>query len=182
MSIAVPAFLRQRPVRVFRSLAAVLLCVAGGVYATTIAMDQRPQQFQRAGGQLRGLHLLGPASTAAGVNKQVGELGRFNRVSDQNYRIRDALTAIAQAAIGATSPPIIAGNLQIGYALSMYGGSTRTKKNATPNASGQCGNLDGTTQTGWNIKWVDVAAGAGGGSELANRGQLGRVRPTSHPT
>lgn len=33
-----------------------------------------------------------------------------------------------------------------------------------------CGNTDGSTQTGWNIKWVNVAAGAAGGSELANVG------------
>ncbi|HSP78718.1 MAG TPA: hypothetical protein VLQ93_09330, partial [Myxococcaceae bacterium] len=57
------------------------------------------------------------------------------------------------------------------YALSMYGGSQRYKKNASPNSSGVCGNLDGTTQTGWNIKWVDVASGAAGGSELADKGE-----------
>ena len=28
------------------------------------------------------------------------------------------------------------------------------------NAAGQCGNSDGTTQVGWNIKWVNVAGGA----------------------
>jgi hypothetical protein len=33
-----------------------------------------------------------------------------------------------------------------------------------------CGNTDGTTQTGWNIEWVDIASGAGGGSELADDG------------
>ena len=63
-----------------------------------------------------------------------------------------------------------AGNLQIGYALALYGGSARYKKNAIPSASGVCGNTDGTTQVGWNIKWVDVASGAAGGSELADVG------------
>ena len=62
-----------------------------------------------------------------------------------------------------------AGDIQIGYALSLHGGSSRSVKNATPDASGVCGNAGGT-QTGWNIKWVDVASGAGGGSELADLG------------
>jgi hypothetical protein len=60
--------------------------------------------------------------------------------------------------------------LQIGYALALYGGTTRNVKNAVPNSSGVCGNT-GATQTGWNIKWVDVASGGGGGSELANLGE-----------
>ena len=45
------------------------------------------------------------------------------------------------------------------------------QKNATPSSTGTCGNTDGTTQTGWNIKWVRVASGASGGeSELADAG------------
>ena len=71
-----------------------------------------------------------------------------------------------------------AGDLMIGYTLAMYGGSTRTVSNATPNASGVCGAAaGGGTQTGWNIKWVDVAAGAAGGSELANAGDWATSEP-----
>jgi hypothetical protein len=61
--------------------------------------------------------------------------------------------------------------------LALYGGSTRYKKNATPNSSGVCGNTDGTTQVGWNIKWIDIASGAGGGSELADNGDWATSEP-----
>jgi hypothetical protein len=63
----------------------------------------------------------------------------------------------------------------------MYGGSTRSKKNATPSASGTCGDSGGT-QTGWNIKWVDIAAGAGGGSELSDVRVLGPSQSRWCPT
>ena len=87
----------------------------------------------------------------------------------QNYRVRDALDCYCTGTNWCYVAAHSAGDLQIGYALALYGGSTRNKKNATPNASGVCGNAGGT-QTGWNIKWVDVAGGAGGGSELADLG------------
>jgi len=38
-----------------------------------------------------------------------------------------------------------------------------------PDASGACGST-GATQVGWNIKWVAVAGGAAGGTELADLG------------
>jgi hypothetical protein len=53
-----------------------------------------------------------------------------------------------------------AGDLMLGYTLDLYGGSTRHRKAPTPDANGTCRDSDGTTQVGWNIKWVDVAAGA----------------------
>jgi hypothetical protein len=49
-------------------------------------------------------------------------------------------------------------------------------RNAVPNSSGVCGTT-GATQVGWNIKWVDVASGAGGGSELANMGDWATSEP-----
>ena len=58
----------------------------------------------------------------------------------------------------------------LSYTLANYGGSERLKKNAVADASGACGNLDGGTQAGWNIKWVRIGAGSGGGSELADIG------------
>jgi hypothetical protein len=39
-----------------------------------------------------------------------------------------------------------------------------------------CGTT-GATQVGWNIKWVDVASGAGGGSELADNGEWATSDP-----
>lgn len=112
----------------------------------------------------------GPSSTSAGVNKKAVNWYGKNRIADENYRIRNALDCYCTGSNWCYIAVHSAGDLQIGYALAMYGGSARYKKNAVPNSSGVCGNSDGTTQTGWNIKWVDVASGAGGGSELADNG------------
>jgi hypothetical protein len=119
----------------------------------------------------------GPSSTAAGVNKKAVNWLGTQRISVENYRIRDALDCYCTGANWCYIAVHSAGNLQIGYALSMYGGSARYKKNAVPNSSGVCGNTDGTTQVGWNIKWVDVASGAGGGSELADHGDWASSDP-----
>jgi hypothetical protein len=113
----------------------------------------------------------GPSSTAAGVNKKAVNWDGRSRIADSNGGIRDALDCYCTGANWCYVAAHSAGNAQIGYALSLYGGSARLKKNATPNSSGVCGNTDGTTQTGWNIKWVDIASGGGGGSELANIGE-----------
>ncbi|XXF79462.1 hypothetical protein P2318_06835 [Myxococcaceae bacterium GXIMD 01537] len=119
----------------------------------------------------------GPSSTAAGVNKKAVNWRGNQKISVENYRVRDALDCYCTGANWCYIAAHSAGNLQIGYALSMYGSSARYKKNATPNSSGVCGNTDGTTQTGWNIKWVDVASGAGGGSELADHGDWAMSEP-----
>jgi hypothetical protein len=119
----------------------------------------------------------GPSSTAAGVNKKAVNWLGTQRISVENYRIRDALDCFCTGANWCYIAAHSAGNLQIGYALAMYGGSARYKKNAVPNSSGVCANTDGTTQTGWNIKWVDIASGAGGGSELANMGDWATSEP-----
>jgi hypothetical protein len=65
----------------------------------------------------------------------------------------------------------------MGYTLANYGSSTRMKKNAAPDASGVCGNSDGTAQAGWNIKWVRAASGAAGGSELSDMGSSSTAEP-----
>ncbi|MFY0525208.1 hypothetical protein ACN28I_19370 [Archangium gephyra] len=119
----------------------------------------------------------GPSSTAAGINKKAVNWNGTQRISVENFRVRDALDCFCTGANWCYIAAHSAGNLQIGYALSMYGGSARYKKNAVPNSSGVCGNTDGTTQVGWNIKWVDVASGAGGGSELANYGDWATSEP-----
>ncbi|OJH38414.1 hypothetical protein [Cystobacter ferrugineus] len=111
----------------------------------------------------------GPSTVSAGVNKKAVNWNGTQRISVENYRIRDALDCFCTGGNWCYVAVHSAGDLQIGYALSLYGGSTRSIKNATPNSSGVCGNAGGT-QVGWNIKWVDVASGAGGGSELADHG------------
>ena len=112
----------------------------------------------------------GPGSTNAGVNKKSVNWDGYNHISDQNYLVRNALDCFCTGSNWCYIAVHSAGDLMIGYTLDMYGGSARFKKNPTPNGSGECTNSDGTTQTGWNIKWVDVAAGAGGGSELSDYG------------
>ncbi|ADO69990.1 hypothetical protein [Stigmatella aurantiaca] len=119
----------------------------------------------------------GPSGTAAGVNKKAVNWNGTQKVGSENGRIRDALDCFCTGNNWCYIAAHSAGNLQIGYALSLHGGSARYKKNASPNASGVCGNTDGTTQTGWNIKWVDVASGAGGGSELADVGEWAVSEP-----
>ncbi|QSQ19793.1 hypothetical protein JY651_31480 [Pyxidicoccus parkwayensis] len=119
----------------------------------------------------------GPSTTAAGVNKKAVNWDGRQSVGSQNYRVRDALDCFCTGTNWCYIAAHSAGDLQIGYALSMYGGSARSKKNAIPNSSGVCGNTDGTTQVGWNIKWVNVASGAGGGSELADAGEWAVSEP-----
>jgi hypothetical protein len=135
----------------------------------------------RTGGGQLGNHAdftyWGPSSTSAGVNKKSVNWDGYNRISNQNYLVRDALDCYCTGANWCYIAVHSAGNLMIGYALDMYGGSARYKKTPSPNASGQCTNSDGTTQTGWNIKWVDVAAGAAGGSELSDAGSWAVSEP-----
>ena len=121
------------------------------------------------GGNHADFSYWGPSSAAAGVNKKAVNWNGSQKISVENYRVRDALDCFCTGTNWCYVAVHSAGDLQIGYALSLYGGSTRNKKNATPNASGVCGDAGGT-QVGWNIKWVDVASGAAGGSELADHG------------
>ena len=118
----------------------------------------------------------GPSSVNAGVNKKSVNWDGYNHVSDQNYLIRNALDCYCTGTNWCYVAVHSAGDLQIGYALSLYGGTTRYIKNASPAADGSCGNAGGT-QTGWTIKWVDVAGGAAGGSELADAGDWAISEP-----
>jgi hypothetical protein len=111
----------------------------------------------------------GSSATSAGVNKKAVNWDGAGHISDQNYRVRDALDCFCTGSNYCYIAAHSAGDLQIGYALALYGSTTRNVKNASAGADGKCGNT-GATQVGWNIKWVDVASGAGGGSELANIG------------
>ena len=135
----------------------------------------------RTGGGQLGNHAdftyWGPSSTNAGVNKKSVNWDGYNRISNQNYLVRDALDCYCTGANWCYIAVHSAGNLMIGYTLDLYGGSARYKKTPSPNSAGQCTNSDGTTQTGWNIKWVDVAAGAAGGSELSDVGSWTTSEP-----
>jgi len=118
----------------------------------------------------------GPSTVSAGVNKKAVNWDGRQKISVENFRIRDALDCYCTGSNWCYIAVHSAGNLQIGYALSLHGGSTRSVRNAVPNSSGVCGTT-GATQVGWNIKWVDVASGAGGGSELADNGEWATSDP-----
>jgi hypothetical protein len=150
---------------------ALLTCAAGMVYATNYSLWINGRSNTAAPGNHADFTYWGPSSTLAGVNKKSVNWDGFNRISDQNYRVRDALDCYCTGDNWCYVAAHSAGDLQIGYALSLYGGSARPKQNASPNANGQCSAAaSGGTQTGWNIKWVNIAAGAAGGSELSNAG------------
>lgn len=119
----------------------------------------------------------GPSSVSAGVNKKAVNWDGYSKIGVANVNIRNALDCFCTGNNWCYIAAHSAGDLQIGYALALYGGTQRYKKNAIPNSSGVCGNTDGTTQTGWNIKWVDVAGGASGGSELADYGTWATSEP-----
>jgi len=112
----------------------------------------------------------GPATVAAGINKKAANWDGRSSIANQSGILRNALDCFCTGNNWCYIATHSAGDLLIGYTLANYGGSMRFKKNAAPNASGVCGNSDGTQQSGWNIKWVASAAGSGGGSELADVG------------
>ena len=88
----------------------------------------------RTGGGQVGNHAdftyWGPATTAAGVNKKSVNWDGYNRISSTNGHIRDALDCYCTGPNWCYVAAHSAGNLQIGYALSLYGTSSRQKKNA----------------------------------------------------
>jgi hypothetical protein len=112
----------------------------------------------------------GPSTTAAGVNKKAVNWDGYNRISNQSVYVRNALDCYCTGSNWCYVATHSAGNLMLGYTLAMYGGSARTITNAAPASGGTCAASGAGTQTGWNIKWVDNAGGASGGSELADSG------------
>jgi hypothetical protein len=155
--------------RLLIGTAAALACLAGAVYAANYTLWINGRNGSGTVGNHLDFTYWGPDSAAAGVNKRSINWDGYNRISTTNGGIRNALDCYCTGTNWCYVAAHSAGDLQIGYALSLYGGTTRQVTNATPNASGVCGSSGGT-QTGWNIKWVGVASGAAGGSELANVG------------
>ncbi|MDI3286214.1 hypothetical protein [Polyangium sp. 15x6] len=155
----------------FAPLAAAALLVAPDASATNYSLwiHGRNTGTATKAGTYTDFSYWGSSATAAGINKKAVNWDGKSHISEQNFRIRDALDCYCTGANWCYIAAHSAGDAQIGYALDKFGGSTRSIKNATPSSNGTCGNAGGT-QTGWNIHWVDVASGAGGGSELANIG------------
>lgn len=121
-------------------------------------------------GDYRDFSYWGSASESAGADKQAVNWGGRDRVSESNGWIRNALDCFCTGENWCVVAAHSAGDVQIGYALAHYGGSDREVMDGQPDGSGLCTGT-GSTQTGWNIKWVSVAGGASGGTELADLGE-----------
>jgi hypothetical protein len=164
-----------------RSIVRWAAAAAAGLALATSATNYSLWINGRTGGGQLGNYAdftyWGSAGVEAGVNKKSVNWDGRSHIADESPRVRDALDCFCTGANWCYIAVHSAGDLMIGYTLDMYGGSARQKKTPAPNSAGQCTNSDGTTQTGWNIKWVDVAAGAGGGSELANSGDWALSEP-----
>ena len=135
-----------------RSFLGVVLALAAGLFAVAHATNYSLWVNGRGGGGQVGNHAdfsyWGPATTAAGVNKKSVNWDGYNNISSTNGRIRDALDCYCTGTNWCYVAAHSAGNLQIGYALALYGTSTRTIKNAVSNTAGQCGDAGSGTQIG----------------------------------
>ena len=164
-------------------LAAIIALFTVGFTATAQATNYSLWINGRGGGGQVGNYndftYWGPASTAAGVNKKAVNWDGYNSIASQSGVVRNALDCFCTGTNWCYVSVHSAGNLMLGYTLSMYGGSTRSVKAATPAANGTCSNASAAnaTQTGWNIKWVNVAGGAAGGTSLADAGSWALSEP-----
>jgi hypothetical protein len=167
-----------RLLRHVRLLIASCLLMAGGLAS---AANYTLWINGRTGGGIVGDYnswtYWGPPGVDAGINKKSVNWDGRGSIASQSPRIRDALDCFCTGANWCYIATHSAGDLLIGYTLANYGASTRGRKNAVANAAGVCGNSDGSSQTGWNIKWVASAAGSGGGSELADIGSWTTSEP-----
>lgn len=111
----------------------------------------------------------GDASAARGKNPRAVNWDGRSRISESNGVIRRALDCFCTGERWCVIAAHSAGDAQIGYALAMFGGTEREVTDGAPSGDGTCGGT-GKTQAGWNIRWVETAGGAGGGTELADLG------------
>jgi hypothetical protein len=137
--------------------------------ATTLWIHGRSPGGPAVPGDYGDFSYWGPAEAAPGVNPKAVNWDGGGRISETNGAIRSALDCFCTGDKWCYVAVHSAGNAQIGYALDLFGGTERSIKDGAPDASGECGDAGGT-QVGWNIKWVDVAGGAAGGTELADLG------------
>ncbi len=153
------------------TLYALLLATLGSLAnAANYTLWVNGRKGEAGAGDYDNFAYWGPATVPAGVNKKAVNWDGYNSIASQNGKLRNALDCFCTGTNWCYLVTYSAGDLMLGYTLANYGGSSRFKKNATPNAGGECGNSDGSAQTGWNIKWVRAAAGAAGGTELSDAG------------
>ncbi len=153
--------------------------IATGANATNYTLWINGRNNSATVGNYSSFNYWGPGNTLAGSNTRAVNWDGYNGIASQNSKVRDALDCYCTGSNWCYIATHSAGDLMMGYTMAQYGASARLKKNATPNGTGQCGNTDGSSQTGWNIKWVRAASGAGGGSELADYGSWALSEPLS---
>jgi hypothetical protein len=167
--------MKKMPLRSF-----FLLCLAFSAFAaqaTNYTLWINGRSNNGAVGNYNSFTYWGSSATDAGVNKKAVNWDGYNSIASQNDKVRNALDCFCTGSNWCYIATHSAGDLMMGYTMANYGGSARTITNATPNASGQCGASGAGTQTGWNIKWVRAASGAGGGSELSDAGSWAVSEP-----
>lgn len=159
-----------RSARLAVSLCLPGLVAAGMASATNYSLWIHGRTGGGAIGNYNDFTYFGPATTPAGVNKKSVNWDGRSGVASQSGIIRSALDCFCTGNNWCYVAVHSAGDMLIGYTLANYGGTARPVTNAQPNAAGVCTAGTGGTQTGWNIRWVRVAAGSSGGSELADIG------------
>jgi hypothetical protein len=159
-----------RSARLAVSLCLPGLLAAGVAGATNYSLWINGRTGGGAIGNYNDFTYFGPNTVAAGVNKKSVNWDGRSAIASQSGTIRNALDCFCTGGNWCYVAVHSAGDMLIGYTLANYGGSARPVTTAQPNAAGVCAAGGGATQTGWNIRWVRVAAGSAGGSELADIG------------
>lgn len=157
-------------------LCALCLLAAGIAQGANYTLWINGRNSGGAPGDYADFRYWGPAGVAAGVNKRAVNWDGRSSIASQSGRVRDALDCFCTGPNWCYIAAYSAGETLLGYTLANFGGSVRQAKNAAPNGAGVCGDAGGT-QAGWNIKWVRVASGAAGGSELADAGSWATSEP-----
>jgi len=159
-----------RSARLALSLCLPGLLAAGMASATNYSLWVNGRTGGGAIGNYNDFTYFGPNATPAGVNKKSVNWDGRSAVSAQSGILRSALDCFCTGQNWCYVAVHSAGELLVGYTLANFGGSARPVTNAQPNAAGVCTGGTGSSQTGWNIRWVRTSAGSAGGSELADIG------------
>jgi hypothetical protein len=173
----------RRTVRLALSLCLPGMLAAGVAGATNYSLWINGRNGGGAIGNYNDFSYFGPNATPAGINKKSVNWDGRSSIASQSGTIRNALDCFCTGDNWCYIAVHSAGDMLMGYTLANYGGSPRPLTNVQPNAAGVCAPATGGgrgTQAGWNIKWVRVAAGSAGGSELADIGAWTTSEPLAH--
>src|SRR5262249_52209520 len=123
---------RPSPSTALFALAAVLISAEASATNYSLWIHGRNTAQNTQVGNYGDFTYWGSAGTAAGVNKRAVNWNGVGHISDTNGAIRNALDCFCTGSNWCYIAAHSAGDAQIGYALAMYGGSTRSIKNASP--------------------------------------------------